>query len=89
MGYQSSSYACDHLSGITKTTSLLSCYTAAAAGTFFSMDSHFELESLSTVISEEGFIGKDGWKITDIIYIPPVSPSYLYISSIMFVASLE
>lgn len=86
MGYQSSSYACDRLSGITKTTSLLSCYTAA---TFFSMDSHFELESLSTVISEEGFIGKDGWKITDIIYIPPVSPSYLYISSTMFVAPLE
>lgn len=86
MGYQSSSYACDRLSGITKITSLLSCYTAA---TFFSMDSHFELESLSTVISEEGFIGKDGWKITDIIYIPPVSPSYLYISSIMFVAPLE
>lgn len=56
---------------------------------FFSMDSHFELESLSTVISEEGFIGKDGWKITDIIYIPPVSPSYLHISSIMFVAPLE
>lgn len=88
MGYQSSSYACDRLSGITKTTSLLSCYTAAA-GTFFSMDSHFELESLSTVISEKGFIGKDGWKFTDIIYIPPVSPSYLYISSIMFVAPLE
>lgn len=55
MGYQSSSYACDRLSGITKTTSLLSCYTAA---TFFSMDSHFELESLSTVISEEKMDGK-------------------------------